>query len=94
MCVCVRACVRARARARFTNTLIIIINYFCGQDLFAVLMFAQTVAAISQIWVLGIPARLAAVWFGPEEVSTATSLGVFGNQVSFSSCHRAEHTNG
>lgn len=44
-------------------------------------MFAQTVAAISQIWVLGIPARLAAVWFGPNEVSTATSLGVFGNQV-------------
>ena len=51
------------------------------QDLFAVLMFAQTVAAVSQIWVLGIPARLAAVWFGPDEVSTATSLGVFGNQV-------------
>ncbi|KAK7503014.1 hypothetical protein BaRGS_00005640, partial [Batillaria attramentaria] len=52
-----------------------------GEDLFGVLMFAQTVAAISQIWVLGIPARLAAVWFGPNEVSTATSLGVFGNQI-------------
>ena len=52
------------------------------QSRFGVLMFAQTVAAISQIWVLGIPARLAAVWFGPREVSTATSLGVFGNQVS------------
>lgn len=52
-----------------------------GQDLFWVLMLAQTVAAISQIWVLGIPARLAAVWFGPNEVSTATSLGVFGNQI-------------
>ncbi|CAG5124120.1 unnamed protein product, partial [Candidula unifasciata] len=48
---------------------------------FALLMFAQTICAISQIWVLGIPARLAAVWFGPNEVSTATSLGVFGNQV-------------
>ncbi|KAL8599889.1 hypothetical protein ACOMHN_016234 [Nucella lapillus] len=52
-----------------------------GEDLFGVLMFAQTVAAISQLWVLGIPARLAAVWFGPNEVSTATSLGVFGNQM-------------
>lgn len=50
-------------------------------DLFGVLMFAQTLAAISQIWILGIPARLAAVWFGPREVSTATSLGVFGNQL-------------
>lgn len=45
------------------------------------LMFAQTLAAIAQLWILGIPARLAAVWFGPSEVSTATSLGVFGNQV-------------
>ncbi|XP_076444900.1 choline/ethanolamine transporter flvcr2a-like [Babylonia areolata] len=52
-----------------------------GEDLFGVLMFAQTVAAISQIWVLGIPARMAAVWFGPREVSTATSLGVFGNNL-------------
>ncbi|XP_070190522.1 choline/ethanolamine transporter flvcr2a-like isoform X2 [Littorina saxatilis] len=52
-----------------------------GENLFGVLMVAQTVAAISQIWVLGIPARLAAVWFGPNEVSTATSLGVFGNQI-------------
>ncbi|XP_013389952.1 feline leukemia virus subgroup C receptor-related protein 1 isoform X2 [Lingula anatina] len=48
---------------------------------FGVLMFAQTVCAIAQIFILGIPARLAAVWFGPNEVSTATALGVFGNQV-------------
>lgn len=52
-----------------------------GQDRFAVLMFGQTICAIAQIWVLGIPAYLAAVWFGPNEVSTATSIGVFGNQV-------------
>lgn len=44
-------------------------------------MFAQTVGSIAQIWVLGIPARLAAIWFGTDQVSTATSLGVFGNQV-------------
>ena len=50
-------------------------------DRFGVLMFAQTICAIAQIFVLGLPARLAAVWFGPSEVSTATSLGVFGNQV-------------
>ncbi|XP_059143439.1 heme transporter FLVCR2-like isoform X2 [Physella acuta] len=52
-----------------------------SSDRFWLLMIAQTICAISQIWVLGIPARLAAVWFGPNEVSTATSLGVFGNQV-------------
>ncbi|XP_074647757.1 choline/ethanolamine transporter flvcr2a-like isoform X2 [Tubulanus polymorphus] len=56
----------------------------CGAvapERFGVLMFAQTICAIAQIFILGIPARLAAVWFGPNEVSTATSLGVFGNQV-------------
>uniref|UniRef100_A0A2C9JXH0 Choline/ethanolamine transporter FLVCR1 n=1 Tax=Biomphalaria glabrata TaxID=6526 RepID=A0A2C9JXH0_BIOGL len=48
---------------------------------FPLLMAAQTICAISQLFILGIPARLAAVWFGPNEVSTATSLGVFGNQI-------------
>ncbi|BFZ12642.1 hypothetical protein BsWGS_15681 [Bradybaena similaris] len=48
---------------------------------FALLMFAQTICSVAQLWVLGIPARLAAVWFGSNEVSTATSLGVFGNQM-------------
>lgn len=29
----------------------------------------------------GLPARIAAVWFGADEVSTATSIGVLGNQL-------------
>ncbi|KAK2190521.1 hypothetical protein NP493_77g02000 [Ridgeia piscesae] len=48
---------------------------------FFILMAGQTICAVAQIFVLGIPARLAAVWFGPDEVSTATSIGVFGNQI-------------
>ncbi|XP_072755229.1 choline/ethanolamine transporter flvcr2a isoform X2 [Anoplolepis gracilipes] len=28
-----------------------------------------------------VPARLAAVWFGPDQVSSACSIGVFGNQL-------------
>ncbi|XP_013389953.1 feline leukemia virus subgroup C receptor-related protein 1 [Lingula anatina] len=48
---------------------------------FGFLMFAQAICSVAQIFVLGIPPRLAAVWFGPNEVSTATALGVFGNQV-------------
>uniref|UniRef100_A0A914H242 Major facilitator superfamily (MFS) profile domain-containing protein n=1 Tax=Globodera rostochiensis TaxID=31243 RepID=A0A914H242_GLORO len=35
----------------------------------------------SQVFILGIPPRLAAVWFGPEQVSTACAAGVFGNQL-------------
>ncbi len=50
-------------------------------DRFGVLMFAQTICSVAQIWVLGLPAPLAAAWFGSDEVSTATSIGVFGNQV-------------
>ncbi|KHJ80576.1 hypothetical protein OESDEN_19748 [Oesophagostomum dentatum] len=33
------------------------------------------------MFTLGIPPRLAAVWFGPNEVSTACAAGVFGNQL-------------
>ena len=51
-------------------------------SLFPLLMTAQTICAVAQVFILGIPARLAAVWFGPNEVSTATAIGVFGNQVS------------
>jgi len=41
----------------------------------------QTVVAASQIFILGIPAQLAATWFPPSQMSTATSIGVFGNQL-------------
>ena len=47
-------------------------------------MFAgQTVIAISQIFILGIPPQLAATWFPSDQVSSACAIGVFGNQVSF-----------
>ncbi|XP_078587851.1 choline/ethanolamine transporter flvcr2a-like [Branchiostoma floridae x Branchiostoma japonicum] len=51
------------------------------RERFAVTMFAQTVCSVAQIFILGMPARVAAVWFGPREVSTATSIGVFGSQL-------------
>lgn len=53
-------------------------------DRFVVTFAGQTVAAVSQIFILGLPARLAAVWFSATEVSFATAVGVFGNQVR---CH-------
>lgn len=56
----------------------------CGSvspDRFWVTFVGQTIVGASQIFTLGLPPRLAAVWFGPKEVSTACSLGVFGNQV-------------
>ncbi|OON14883.1 hypothetical protein X801_09321, partial [Opisthorchis viverrini] len=46
---------------------------------FPVLMLSQTLDAIAQVFILGVPAQLAATWFGDREVSTATSIGVLAN---------------
>ncbi|CAL2029087.1 unnamed protein product [Caenorhabditis brenneri] len=50
-------------------------------DSFWVTFVGQTIVGASQMFTLGIPPRLAAVWFGPDEVSRACALGVFGNQL-------------
>lgn len=54
----------------------------CDPDSFYVAMIAQTLAAMMQVFVLSVPPNLAGVWFGPDEVSFACSIGVFGNQAS------------
>ncbi len=43
-------------------------------DLFAVAMLGQTICAIAQVFTLNVPARLSALWFGPKEIATATSV--------------------
>lgn len=48
---------------------------------FWVIMIGQTIIATSQLFILSIPPLLAATWFPVKEVSIATSVGVFGNQV-------------
>jgi FLVCR family feline leukemia virus subgroup C receptor-related protein len=48
-------------------------------DLFAVAMLAQTICGIAQSFTLGIPARLSALWFGPTEIATATSVNILLN---------------
>ncbi|OUC42835.1 hypothetical protein D917_10212 [Trichinella nativa] len=48
---------------------------------FAIAFLGQTIVGSSQIFILCVPPKLAAVWFGRNEVSTATAIGVFGNQV-------------
>ncbi|KAG7260609.1 hypothetical protein CRUP_013221 [Coryphaenoides rupestris] len=48
---------------------------------FAVTACAQTVCAVAQVFILGLPSRVASVWFGPKEVSTACAVAVLGNQV-------------
>uniref|UniRef100_U5ERN6 Choline/ethanolamine transporter FLVCR1 n=1 Tax=Corethrella appendiculata TaxID=1370023 RepID=U5ERN6_9DIPT len=50
-------------------------------DLFYVGFIGQSVVAASQVFILSLPAKVAAVWFGPDQVSSACSIGVFGNQL-------------
>lgn len=50
--------------------------------LFWVSALGQVACSVAQVFILGMPSHIAAKWFGPEEVSTACSIGVFGNQVS------------
>ncbi|XP_017773171.1 PREDICTED: uncharacterized MFS-type transporter C09D4.1-like [Nicrophorus vespilloides] len=51
-------------------------------DRFWVGFLGHSIVALSQVFILSVPARLAAVWFGPSQVSSACSIGVFGNQVN------------
>lgn len=49
--------------------------------LFPVTVLGQVVCSVAQVFILGMPSRIASVWFGANEVSTACSVAVFGNQV-------------
>ncbi|XP_061751342.1 heme transporter FLVCR2 isoform X2 [Nerophis ophidion] len=50
-------------------------------DAFAITFFGQFVCSVGTVYILGIPSRLASLWFGQQEVSTACSIGVLGNQM-------------
>ena len=41
-----------------------------------IVMLSQTISSIAQTFILGVPARIAAVWFGANERALATSIGV------------------
>lgn len=50
-------------------------------DMFPVAFWGQFLCSVATVFVLGIPSYLASMWFGEQEVSTACSIGVLGNQV-------------
>lgn len=54
-----------------------------ARDLFWVTFLGQTIVALSQVYAFSIATPLAATWFGPSQVSTACSIGVFGLMVCF-----------
>ncbi|XP_005813181.1 feline leukemia virus subgroup C receptor-related protein 1-like [Xiphophorus maculatus] len=50
-------------------------------DRFGVTVTAQVICSVAQVFILGLPSRIASVWFGPREVSTACATAVLGNQL-------------
>ncbi|XP_063981226.1 heme transporter FLVCR2-like isoform X2 [Diachasmimorpha longicaudata] len=54
-------------------------------DRFPVTLIGQSFLAISQVVILTIPGRLGALWFPLRQISTATSLAVFGAQLGSAS---------
>ncbi|XP_073443705.1 choline/ethanolamine transporter flvcr2a-like isoform X4 [Dendrobates tinctorius] len=50
-------------------------------DLYGITLFGQLICAMAQVFILGMPAHIASVWFSSTEVSTACSVGVFGIQL-------------
>uniref|UniRef100_A0A1A7Y1F6 Choline/ethanolamine transporter FLVCR1 n=1 Tax=Iconisemion striatum TaxID=60296 RepID=A0A1A7Y1F6_9TELE len=50
-------------------------------DLFGVTLAAQIICSVAQVFILGLPSRIASVWFGPRGVSTACATAVLGNQL-------------
>ncbi|KAM8846841.1 choline/ethanolamine transporter flvcr2b-like isoform 2-T2 [Synchiropus picturatus] len=50
-------------------------------NLFFVSFLGQFCCSCAQVFILGLPSKIASVWFGSEEVSTACAIGVFGNQL-------------
>ncbi|XP_042357308.1 feline leukemia virus subgroup C receptor-related protein 2 isoform X2 [Plectropomus leopardus] len=50
-------------------------------NMFTLTFVGQFVCSVGTVFILGIPSRLASLWFGQQEVSTACSIGVLGNQM-------------
>lgn len=50
-------------------------------DRYMFIMFGQTLVAGFQVLSFGLAPRISAIWFGPNEVSTACSIAFFGDQL-------------
>ncbi|CAH0558762.1 unnamed protein product [Brassicogethes aeneus] len=54
------------------------------KDLFWLVLLGQAIVSASQIVILCLPPKIAAIWFKPNEASKANALGVFGTQLGTS----------
>ncbi|XP_044730965.1 uncharacterized MFS-type transporter C09D4.1-like [Chrysoperla carnea] len=74
---------------RFTLLLAAIGNFFgswlkvfsAHPNGFYIGLTGQTILAISQLFILSLPPKLAGIWFDKHQMSTACTIGVFGTQL-------------
>ncbi|XP_055620045.1 feline leukemia virus subgroup C receptor-related protein 2-like [Toxorhynchites rutilus septentrionalis] len=55
--------------------------FSADREQFQLVLVGQTISAISQVFLLSIPSRLASTWFAPEEASSVCAFGVFAAQL-------------
>lgn len=56
----------------------------CGAttpDSFTFALVSQASTSVGQVFILGLPPYISATWFGADEISRASAVGVFGNQL-------------
>ncbi|XP_074028613.1 choline/ethanolamine transporter flvcr2a isoform X3 [Leptinotarsa decemlineata] len=59
-----------------------VVKIFCADpSKFCLVLAGQSLCAIGQVYMLNIPSKLASIWFGSNEVSTACALAVLGTQL-------------
>ena len=71
----------AYRRAHTTRSSVVASCVILTRRVLARPQIGQTLAAIAQAFILFVPARLSAVWFGADEKNLSTALGVMANQV-------------
>ncbi|XP_015838801.2 heme transporter FLVCR2 isoform X1 [Tribolium castaneum] len=52
-----------------------------SRDRFYVVIIGQVLCAIAQVFMTSVPSKLASTWFGPDEVSTACAVAIFGSHI-------------
>nr|XP_008197855.1 PREDICTED: feline leukemia virus subgroup C receptor-related protein 2 isoform X2 [Tribolium castaneum] len=52
-----------------------------SRDRFYVVIIGQVLCAIAQVFLTSVPSKLASTWFGPDEVSTACAVAIFGSHI-------------
>lgn len=53
------------------------------RDQFFFVLIGQSIEACAQVLTFGLAGSVTATWFGPNEISLAGSLALFGDQVIF-----------